>query len=268
MVSTTPEIDASAEAQDLFRRLFEGRNWMLLLPPLATVGVALAIALPLFVLAAVMVAFGAGLSSEKMGTHDVPAVVVALGPATAILLGALAFLASMLWLFVVSTLGHAWTLAAGEPVLRGQPADLAGGFARALSKFGPLFIAGVLIGLGAFVLLPTIVGWFVWLFFCVYAAPAILFGNESGVGGISRSFHLVRDNLVPTLLLLLLLVVIAVAAALCNFAINLVPFIGFLVALPLSGLQSAYSALAVARWYYIVTGTSPPLRPVLPAITS
>ena len=257
------QFDAVAELTASFKLLFQRNNWMLAIPVLvgSIVGVlVLGVCLAIGFGSAIFSLIGAGAMTAGSSSGNIPTGMGALMGAI-FGFGGLMLIIGVILCAVVITVGYAWTYAAGEPVWKGGAPDIGGGFSKALAKFGPLFVAALIIGLVLSLtfwtfIVPIAIG-----LFCLFVIPYIMQANESGWGSISASIKLVSSNFGPAGMLFLGLIVVAVASAIINMILGIIPILGHLVALAVNALLAAFTLLAIMRFYALLTGAAAPSAP-------
>jgi len=248
-------IDAMAELQNAFQVLF--KNWVLAL----RTGVA-ALVSTAFFLFVVLATMGSVVGAGVLGGTSPKAAMALIGA------GGLTFIVGGVVIAILYLLACATVMAAAEDVWRGQPADLARGSSKALSKLGPLIVlflisivvvivCGVLIlALGLGIILAIVLG-FLWM----YALPAIVVGNQGAMQALGTSYRLVRQNLAPSLMAFLGIIVVTFIG---EFVIRLfhgLPALGIIVAFAVGGLAYAFSALVAVRFYDLLSAPAIPATP-------
>lgn len=159
----------------------------------------------------------------------------------------------LLWAVIAGILiiaGHAVTVLMVGQVLQLGSTSLAKGIEQAKLRLVQLVIAAavtaVLVGIGfvLFVLPGLIVG-----FFLLFTFVAVALEEYSAVGGIRKSFVVVKDRLGDAFVFFLLLVALGVLFALLNRILLFIPIIGGLLSLILSGIYSGYVSTLVVLGY-------------------
>src|SRR5579872_287962 len=248
MAVQSSQVDAVSELQNSFRVLFA--NWTLAVPT-ALVSLAAA-AFFAFMIAGVLATVGA--AGMMGGVHP--------GAAGALLgAGGLGLAVGFIVIVLLSILANATVIGASENVWQGQPADLAGGFSRALSKLGPLIllfflaiIISIVCGLLVFALgLGLLVGAFL-LFFFMYTLPAIVVGNRGATEALGDSWGLVRSNFGPSIIAFLGIVVVTIVGQIIINLFHAIPLLMIVVSFVVGGLTSAYAALVTVRFYDLLSG--------------
>ena len=159
----------------------------------------------------------------------------------------------LLWAIIAGILiiaGHAVTVLMVGQVLQLGTTSLAKGIEQAKLRLVQLVIAAaitaVLVGIGfvLFVLPGLIVG-----FFLLFTFVAVALEEYSALGGIRKSFVVVKDRLGDAFVFFLLLVALGVLFALLNRILLFIPIVGGLLSLILSGIYSGYVSTLVVLGY-------------------
>jgi hypothetical protein len=245
------QIDAMAELQNALMVLF--KNWVLAIPT-ALVSVIAAI-FAFFVLAATLAPLiASGMTPNSTNPSAALSMLAAAGPAFGIF---------VIVIVLLSLLAQAVVIGGAEHVWHGQPADLAGGIGKALSKlpslFGLFLVAAVLgticsvlvIALGLGIILGIVL-----LFFFMYTLPAIVIGNEGVFAALGTSARLVRANIGPSLIAFLGIIVIYIISTIIISLFNHVAVLAVVANLIIGGLTSAYVTLVTVRFYDLLRGSA------------
>jgi hypothetical protein len=245
------QIDAMAELQNAFSVLF--KNWVLAVPTIL-VGIA-TLVIFLVTLGATLAPLIAG---GIMAQQSDPSVVLAVLRTAAIPLLVFMIVAILLVLFA-----QAIVIGGAEHVWHGQPADLSGGMSKALGKlpalFGLFLIAVVLsfiCSLLTLILIGPILG-LVFLFFFMYALPAIVIGDEGPFGALGTSWRLVSHNIGPSALAFIGIVVVYILGGLVELLFQHLAILGHVVNVAVSGLLYAFAALVIVRFYDLLRAAPP-----------
>jgi len=241
-------IDAMAELQNAFQALF--KNWILAVPT----GVATLVATAFF-LFVVIATLGSLVGAGVVGGMS-PKAAMALAGA-----GGLTFIVGGVVIFILYLLACAAVMAAAEDVWRGQAADLASGISTAFRKLGPLlvlFLISIVVGVICIVLVLAlglgIILAILLSFFWMYALPAIVIGNQGALQALGTSYHLVRQNLAPSLTAFLGIAVVTFIGEFVTRLFHGVPALAVIIAFAVGGLTYAYSALVAVRFYDLLRG--------------
>jgi hypothetical protein len=260
------QIDAVAEFQKTFQLLFQKRNWMVALPPVicgVVAGIIIGIGIAL-AFGSLMAGGGAagmmGAGGEGRGAG---------GLLAALFTGAgLLFLVALVIAVIIGAFGSVWAYAAAEPVWSGGDPDIGGGFSKAMSRLSAIIVLGLIAAVIVCLAWTFIVPLAAAIFFLgwgLYIVPIILKDNQSAFAAISASMKLSNEARNTTWMLLLGLLVIGVGTGIVNAIIGIIPFLGALVGLAVGALAQGLGALAVWRFYNIVTGAATPTPPVVAA---
>ncbi len=163
-----------------------------------------------------------------------------------------------LWLHLLSAIvagiliiaGHAVTVLMVGQVLQLGTTSLAKGVEQARLRLIQLLIAGaitaILVGIGFvfFVLPGLIVG-----FFLLFTFVAVALEGYTALGGIKKSFVVVKDRLGDAFVFFLLLIALGVLFALVNRILLFIPILGGLLSLILAGIYSGYVSTLVVLGY-------------------
>jgi hypothetical protein len=253
------QIDAVTEFQNTFKLMFQKRNWMVALPPVIG-GVVAAIIAGIGFAIAFGSLMGAGGLAGMMGAGGEGR---GAGGLVAMLFTGvgLVFLIALIVAVIIGAFGLIWAYSAAEPVWSGADPDLGGGFNKAMSRLGAVIVLGLIFGIIICLSWTVLVPLAAAVFFAIwglYTVPIIVKENQPAFGAISGSLKLSRENMNTTLMLLLGLIVIGVAASVVNVILGIIPIIGALVGLCVSAVAQGMSALAVWRFYNLVTGAATP----------
>jgi hypothetical protein len=257
------QIDAVAEFQKTFQLLFQKKNWMVAVPLLiggVVAGIVVGIG---FAVAFGSLFAGAGLAGAMGGGEGRGA-----GGLAAMLFSGvgLVFLLALVIAVIIGAFATVWTYAGAEPVWSGGDPDIGGGFSKAMSRLAAIAVLGligaVILCLSWTFIVPLAAAVF-FLGWGLYIVPIVVKDNQSAFGAISASIKLSNENRNPTWMLLLGLIVIGVATGIVQAILGIIPILGALVGLAVSALAQGFSALAVWRFYNLVTGAATPTAPVV-----
>jgi hypothetical protein len=258
------QIDAVAEFQKSLQLLFQKKNWMAAIPPVIGGAVALIIMGVGFAVAFGSMFAGAGLAGAMGGGEGRGA-----GGMAAMLFSGvgLVFLLALVIGVIIGAFALVWTYAVAEPIWSGGDPDIGGGFSKAMARLPAIAVLGligaVIACLGWTVIVPLAAAVF-FLGWGLYVVPFIVKDNQSTFGAISASMKLSGEQRNPTWMLLLGLIVIGVATGVVQAILGVIPFLGWIVGLCVSALAQALSALAVWRFYSLVTGAATPTAVAAP----
>jgi len=247
----TARFDAVAEATDTFKKLFQKRNWLLILPYVAG-QFLIGSLVGAFALAFYIALFSQVVTRAAPPSNMTPLVVM-FGVGLTIFI---------LFAVVVYDFVYGWTLAAAEPIWTGSDPALDRGLRRAAATFGQLILFQILITLLAIVSLLIVVGPIIVAVLAIYASPYIVLGGRSATQAIGDSFRLASENLGATLTLVLAFIVVWLCAVAAILLTIFIPFGPIAIACVLR----AYVALAIERFYLLLAphAGAPPI-PVVPA---
>ncbi len=158
---------------------------------------------------------------------------------------ALTLLGMMLGLFV-----HGMTLGMARDAVAGGRASLRGGLETAADRFYPLTIAlllgGALVFAGSlFFVVPGLLAAFLLMFTFV----AIVADNAGPLPGMRRSLDTVKAHMGEALLLFLCLLLSALIFVVIDIALSLIPVIGQLLDILLSGVMAGYISIVLVLAY-------------------
>ena len=243
------QIDAMGELQSAFNVLI--KNYILAVPP-AIVALAGAI-----YFATVMAGIVGGIMAAGAmgGTPNFGALFGG---------GGLLLLLGVIVIILLSVLALAIVIGAAERVWHGQPADLAGGISKALSKLPSLFLLFIIFGIIGIIPFLGVLIDLVLAFFWFYAMPGIVLGDMGTTQAMSASWKLASANAGPTLMALLGIIVVNVVGGIINVLCVHVPILGLIVSFIVGGLTSAYAALVIVRFYDLLRGAATPVVPSTP----
>jgi hypothetical protein len=237
------QIDALAELQLAFRVLT--KNLSLTAIPIA----AMLLSGGLVVLAAIVAGASGYIAS---GMSDLSSM---MGILTA---GAIWFGIALLIALILGLIAEAAVIGGSELVWEGRTPDLSSGLGRAFGKIGDLFLFGLVAGILFVAVSWTVVGPLVLSYFFMYAAPAIVIGNQNAFGAIGTSWRLSTQNFGPSASAFLGLIVVGICAGIVNVILGFIPVLGHIVALLVFGFVLAYAALVAVRFYDLLMGKATP----------
>jgi hypothetical protein len=220
-----------------------GRKFPLIYVPVLVVSLLIGLVMAI-------VAGGPGMMPTAIGPGMGPAMGPGAGYAGAVMAN---LWLSLLWAIIAGILiiaGHAVTVLMVGQVLQLGSTSLAKGVEQARLRLVQLIVAAaitaVLVGIGfvLFVLPGLIVG-----FFLLFTFVAVALEEYSAVGGIRKSFVMVKDRLGDAFVFFLLLIALGVLFALLNRILLFIPIIGGLLSLILSGVYSGYVSTLVVLGY-------------------
>ena len=241
------QFDAVKEMTDSLTKVFERRNWLLGAPVLAGI----------FIMYVVIIVVGLIVIGPQWfkiiasGGSQTPDVTPAFAVGFAI--GMTVF---VLFVLAVNMFTYAWTLGAAVGVWQGHDPAFDRGFNLAAVKLVRLVAYQILVGLLAIVSIITIVGPIIIGVLSIYGPAYIVLGNRSATAAIGDSFRLASENIGPTVVLVLGFVVAVVAAIIPVTILGLIPGVGLVVQLAFQWLFAAWVAVAVVRFYELLTITT------------
>ena len=249
------QFDAVAEVTGAFTKLFQRRNWLVATPVLA--GQILAGFLAVLV---VFAAMGPAIIKQIVSGSEVPEIsplqigFFAVGMTFAILFGV-----------AINAFVYGWTIVAAEPIWAGGGPAFDRGFNRAAATLLQLIVFQILIFLLTIASLLIIVGPIIVGVLAIYGPPYIVLGGRSATQAIGDSFRLASENLGETIILVLAFIVVAIAAIVPMLILSFIPLVGFVAQIAIQGIISGYIALAVVRFYDLLSPRAgiPPI-PIVP----
>jgi hypothetical protein len=160
--------------------------------------------------------------------------------AIAIIVGVLAFLITQT--YTTGMAGAAW---------QNGSTTLADGSASFREDAGRLLAAVLLIALlGIVVGVITLgLGWFVVLFFCIYAAPAVILDNYGAVPAIKLSATIAMKRALSTIIIIVLLFAIGLVLTFLALPLAFIPFLGPIISAIISQVVTAYATLVIVGEY-------------------
>lgn len=247
--------DAVAEIQDAFKRLFHKQNWLIAAPILAGQMLAGILA---FVI--VMATIGPTMLKQIVSPTQTPDI-----SPLQIVFFVVGFTLVLLIAIAINAFVYGWTLAAAEPIWTGGGPAFDRGFNRAAATLVHLIVFQLLIALLALVSLIIIVGPIIVGVLAIYGPTYIVLGGRSATQAIGDSFKLASENLTETAILVLALVAVSVCAIIPILILGFLPVVGFVAQIAIQGLLSGFVALAVVRFYDLLTARAgaPPI-PIVP----
>jgi hypothetical protein len=155
----------------------------------------------------------------------------------AVAIGVLAFLVTQT--YTVGMAGAAWERGA---------ARLADGAAAFRRDAGKLLGAMILVGIVAIVLAVVTlgIGEILFLFFALYAIPAVVLNDDGPVTALRRSFTIAARRFASTLVIVILIVVISFVVGLLSAPLAAIPFLGPVLAAIISQAVTCYATLVIA----------------------
>lgn len=154
--------------------------------------------------------------------------------------GVLAFLLTQT--YTTGMAGAAWqtgraTLADGSSSFR----EDAGRLLAAVIFIAVIGIVAAVVTLG--------LGWFVVLFFALYAVPAVVLDNHGAIRAFRLSAMIATRRLGSTLIIIVLLLAIEIVVALLALPLAVIPFLGPIVLAVVSQAVTAYATLVIVGEY-------------------
>lgn len=151
---------------------------------------------------------------------------------------------------IVVLLGHGMTIAIAHQVADGHKGSLSEAYSTVRARFIPLLIAaaitGILVGIGtALFLLPGLIIGFLLMFSFV----AVMAGGHEAFAALKRSFEIVTHNLGESLILFLVLLAVGVLFGVVSAMLVLIPYVGPLLSLILSGIYVGVASVVVLLAY-------------------
>jgi hypothetical protein len=182
-------------------------------------------------------------------------------------------------LFIILSLVATGALYAGcGDALAGRPVDLASMMANGLKHAGSVFVYGLIIAVvviaaelvvfllgiishGILGFLAAIVLFFASIyagFLLVYGFASMIVGGRGPIDAMKESAGLARANMSTTLMLILAFIVLFIASWIVSAILGLIPVLGLLIALAISGLNAAFMAIFSVRFYTLLSGKAAP----------
>ncbi len=155
---------------------------------------------------------------------------------------------------------QAIVIRAAEDAWQGRRIDLGASLGAVLSRLPDLLVAFFISLAIVLALCITVIGIplvLVAAYFLMYVTAAVVNGGESGIGAISTSFRIAKDNFGPSIVAFIGIVVAAIVGNVANGLVSHVPLVNFIVWFVVGGLTAAYSALVSARFYDLLRGPAP-----------
>lgn len=151
---------------------------------------------------------------------------------------------------IVVLLGHGMTIAIAHQVSDGNKGTLRDAYSSVKSRFVPLLIvaavSGVLVGIGtALFLLPGLIIGFLLMFSFV----AVMAGGHEAFPALKRSFEVVANNLGESLIVFLVLLAVGVLFGVVSAMLVLIPYVGPLLSLILSGIYVGVASVVILIAY-------------------
>lgn len=220
-----------------------GRKFPLIYVPVLVVSLVIGLVTALF-------AGGPGMMPGGFGPGMGPAMGPGAGYAGAVVANLWLTLIWAILAGIVIIAGHAVTVLMVGQVLQLGTTSLSKGVEQARLRLVQLVIAAaitaVLVGFGfvLFVLPGLIIG-----FFLLFTFVAVALEEYSAVGGIKKSFVVVKERLGDAFVFFLLLIALGVLFALLNRILLFIPIIGGILSFILSGIYSGYVSTLVVLGY-------------------
>jgi len=173
-----------------------------------------------------------------------------IGAAFGSVLLALVFLAAAM---AVNLISSAVVVVMAGDVLAGRAPGLSGGYGRVMARLGDVLgtsiLCSLIIGVATlFLLIPGLIA----AFFLMFAMPAVLLGDAGPIESLRRSAALVRDNVGRALGLVAGAAVACVVTWVASMALHVVPVIGHLASVLMSGVLVAYLTVVLVRVFQTV----------------
>jgi hypothetical protein len=253
-MAVTRTFDPVAEATSAFQLVI--KNWMLAVPQLLVLIIALVLALVL----GMGSIFAAGGLGAMMGRGDNGAGLAALSG----LLGTIWIIALVAGLLGI--IAYAATIVAANDAWAGRPIDIAAAIGKGIASIVQLLIFGIIIGIACAILGITIVGPLIIAVLMMYGFQAIVLGGHSGISAIGESYRLVTKNFGPSIIAILAVIVVYIASFVITMVLNFIPIIGQIISLVISALVGAYACTVVTRFYsLVVSGATVASMPAPPS---
>jgi hypothetical protein len=99
-------------------------------------------------------------------------------------------------------------------------------------------------------------GWMVFLFFAIYAIPAVVLSGLGAVEALKQSFTIATKRFVPTLVIVAAIFVLSLIAAIIGGALHFIPFLGPIISAVIVQTVIAYTTLVIAG-EYLATRNAP-----------
>lgn len=152
--------------------------------------------------------------------------------------------------FTLHALAQGMTIAMAGDIKSGEGCNLKRSFDMALSRLSALIGAGIIFGVlvtmgMAFLFIPGLVVAFLFMFTFV----AIMEDDEGAIGGLKRSFSLVKDNFGASLSVFIVLIGIGLLVGIVNAIIGMIPLLGQLLSIFLMGAFFSYTAVTLVLAY-------------------
>ena len=245
------QFDAVAEATGAFTKLFQKRNWLVALPVLA--GQILAGFLAFMV---VFAALGPAIFKQIVTGSETPEI-----SPWQIGFFAVGITLVVLFALAVNAFVYGWTLVAAEPIWAGGDPAFDRGFNRAAASLLQLIAFQILILLITIASLLIIVGPIIVGVLAIYGPPYIVLGGRSATHAIGDSFRLASENLSETVILVLAFTVVAIGAIVPMLILSFIPIVGLIAQIAIQGVFTGYTALAVVRFYGLLSARAeaPPI---------
>ncbi|RMG05732.1 MAG: hypothetical protein D6726_00755 [Nitrospirae bacterium] len=152
--------------------------------------------------------------------------------------------------FTLHALAQGVTISMAGDIKSGEGCNLKRSFDTALSRLSALIggglIFGVLVTIGmALLFIPGLVVALLFMFTFV----AIMEDEEGAVGGLKRSFSIVKENFGASLSVFIVLIGIGLLVGIVNAIIGMIPLLGQLLSIFLMGAFFSYTAVTLVLAY-------------------
>ncbi len=173
--------------------------------------------------------------------------------------------AMMAGVFLISIIGmilglfaHGMTIGMAKEAIDTGSTSLASGINIAVSRFVPLLIAAIVVGIIVTIgLLLLIIPGLIAAFLLMFTFVAIVVDNMGAVEAMKKSFEVIKSQLSDAIILFIALIVVGVIFIIANMILNVIPFLGQLLGMILMGIFTGYISVVIVMAYKELTVSAP-----------
>jgi hypothetical protein len=172
-----------------------------------------------------------------------------------------AFGAMMAGAFLISIIGiilglfaHGMTIGMAKEAIDTGSTSLGSGINIAISRFVPLLIAAIVVGIIVTIgLLLLIIPGLIAAFLLMFTFAAIIVDNIGAIEAMKKSFEIVKSHLSDAIILFIALIVVGVIFTIANMILNVIPLLGQLLGMILMGIFAGYISVVIVMAYRELT---------------
>lgn len=155
---------------------------------------------------------------------------------------------------ILELFAHGMTVGMAKEAIDTGSTSLSNGINIAVSRFVPLLIAAIVVGIIVTIgLLLLIIPGLIAAFLFMFTFVAIVVDNMGAVEAMKKSFEVIKSQLSDAIILFITLIVVGVIFTIANMILNVIPLLGQLLGMILMGIFGGYISVVIVMAYRELT---------------